>query len=322
MLPLQRKKEANLKRRTIFILFYFISLAFLPNNLSAQSSDNPFELLHRLGIKPGAPAVDSAVLNNPFDLLARPSAQALLVATETARPTKKRREWTWPEFNFKVKLTPTAILQRLNFGVTTFILLSLAFFMTLLSASIGKVFLGFINENAFNQVYREREGRGAGVYGLLYLSFLLNLGIFLFYLLRYLGVNFGWGHLAQLGVCIGGVLLGFGLKHLVLNTIGFVFPVSKEIARYNFLILIFGAALGFLLGPVNILIAYGGSELHQIFVWGTIGIMALVYAFRALRSLWLAGRIFAAHQFHFLLYICTVEIAPVLTLVKLVLNQQ
>lgn len=316
------KKVENLKRKIVFILFYFMSLPFVPNNLSAQGSDNPFELLHRMGIKPGAQAVDSAVLNNPFDLLARPSASALQLAAEKVKPTAKRREWTLPKFDFNIQLTPTAIYQRLNFGLTTFILLTLAFFMTLLRGAIGKIFIAFANENAFNQVFREREGRGVGVYVVLYIAFLINLGIFLFYLLHHLQVDFGMGHLAQLGICVGGVLLGFGLKHLVLGLISMIFPVAREVSRYNFTILVFGSALGLVLGPVDVLLAYGSPEMHKIFIWGTIMVIGLVYAFRAVRSLWLAGRIFASHLFHFLLYICTVEIAPVLTVVKLILNQQ
>jgi len=319
---LQLKKAANLKQKIIFLLFYFMFLLVVPNILSAQSSENPFELLHRKGIKPSALPVDSAVLNNPFDLLARPSATALLLPAEAAKPIKKRREWKMPKLDFKFNLSPTAVLQRLNFGVTTFILLTLAFFMTLLSGTIGKVFQGFANENAFNQLFREREGRGFGVYAILYMAFLINLGIFLFYLLRHLQVNFGFGYVLQLGICVGGVVLGFGFKHLVLWMIGMIFPISREISRYNFIMLIFGASLGFLLGPVNILLAYGPEHLYEFLLWGTISIVGLVYAFRSVRSLWLAGRIFASHQFHFLLYICTVEIAPVLTVVKLILNQQ
>jgi hypothetical protein len=318
----EKKKVENLKRKIVFIFFYFLLLPLVPNNLLAQSSDNPFELLHRMGIKPGATTVDSAVLNNPFDLLARPSASALLVATEKAKPAKKRREWTLPKFDFKSNLTPTAILQRLDFGVTTFILLTLAFFMTLLRGPIIKVFQAFANENAFNQIFREREGRGVGVYAVLYLSFLINLGFFLFYLLHDLQVDFGMGYVTQLGICVGAVIAGFGFKHLALGLIGLIFPVGREISRYNFIMLVFGAALGLLLGPINILLAYGSPEWQKIFIWGTIAVIGLVYAFRSVRSLWLAGRIFASHLFHFLLYICTVEIAPVLTVVKLILNQQ
>jgi hypothetical protein len=125
-----------------------------------------------------------------------------------------------------------------------------------------------------------------------------------------------------LGICVAGVLIAFSLKHLVLWLIGLIFPVNREVSRYNFIMLIFGSSLGLLLGPINILLAYGPQNLHEVLIWGTISTIGLVYAFRSVRSLWLAGRIFASHQFHFLLYICTVEIAPVLTVVKLVLNQQ
>jgi hypothetical protein len=311
-----------LKQVIVFSYFYFLVLLLVQNNLWAQSNTNPFELLHRMGVKPSAQPVDPAVLNNPFDLLARPSATAMLAPTVQPQAVKKKREWKMPKIEFQLSANPSAVLQRIDFGVTTLVLLTLAFFMTLLQGPIVKVFQAFANENAFNQIYREREGRGFGVYNLLYISFLINLGVFLFYILHHFQIDFNANLVLQLGICVAGVLIAFSLKHLVLWLIGLIFPVNREVSRYNFIMLIFGSSLGLLLGPINILLAYGPQNLHEVLIWGTISTIGLVYAFRSVRSLWLAGRIFASHQFHFLLYICTVEIAPVLTVVKLVLNQQ
>lgn len=311
-----------MKQVIVFSYFYFLVLLLVQNNLWAQSNTNPFELLHRMGVKPSAQPVDPAVLNNPFDLLARPSATAILAPTVQPQAVKKKREWKMPKLEFQLSSNPSAVLQRIDFGVTTFVLLTLAFFMTLLQGPIAKVFQAFANENAFNQIYREREGRGFGVYNILYFSFLINLGVFLFYILHHFQIHFNANLVLQLSICVVGVLVAFSLKHLVLGLIGLIFPVSREVSRYNFIMLIFGSSLGLLLGPINILLAYGPQSLHEVLIWGTISTIGLVYAFRSVRSLWLAGRIFASHQFHFLLYICTVEIAPVLTVVKLVLNQQ
>lgn len=311
-----------MKQVIVFSYFYFLVLLLVQNNLWAQSNTNPFELLHRMGVKPSAQPVDPAVLNNPFDLLARPSATAMLAPTVQPQAVKKKREWKMPKIEFQLSANPSAVLQRIDFGVTTLVLLTLAFFMTLLQDPIVKVFQAFANENAFNQIYREREGRGFGVYNLLYISFLINLGVFLFYILHHFQIDFNANLVLQLGICVAGVLIAFSLKHLVLWLIGLIFPVNREVSRYNFIMLIFGSSLGLLLGPINILLAYGPQNLHEVLIWGTISTIGLVYAFRSVRSLWLAGRIFASHQFHFLLYICTVEIAPVLTVVKLVLNQQ
>lgn len=311
-----------MKQVIVFSYFYFLVLLLVQNNLWAQSNTNPFELLHRMGVKPSVQPVDPAVLNNPFDLLARPSATAMLAPTVQPQAVKKKREWKMPKLEFQLSANPSAVLQRIDFGVTTLVLLTLAFFMTLLQGPIVKVFQAFANENAFNQIYREREGRGFGVYNILYFSFLINLGVFLFYILHHFQIHVSANLVLQLGICVAGVIIAFIVKHLVLQFVGLVFPVSREVSRYNFIMLIFGSSLGLLLGPINILLAYGPQNLHEVLIWGTISTIGLVYAFRSVRSLWLAGRIFASHQFHFLLYICTVEIAPVLTVIKLILNQQ
>ena len=54
---------------------------------------------------------------------------------------------------------------------------------------------------------------------------------------------------------------------------------------------------------------------------GALPMSGLTYIFRSLRGLFVAGRFLAFHKFHFLLYICTVEIAPVLILIKLIFKQ-
>jgi hypothetical protein len=122
------------------------------------------------------------------------------------------------------------------------------------------------------------------------------------------------------------ILLGlvtgiFVLKHLLIKIIANIFPISKEMRLYAFTITIFCSVLGFFLIPLNAFLAYAPDSLILSAFWISTGVIILTYLFRALRSFFIGGRYIASHQFHFLLYICTVEIAPFLVLIRLVLNQ-
>jgi hypothetical protein len=123
-------------------------------------------------------------------------------------------------------------------------------------------------------------------------------------------------------LCIGALAGFFLFKHLLLQIVGFVFPVKKEISAYNFTIIIFNIVLGFVIVPAIFFTAYAPAAIREYVIFGTAGVIALTYLFRGLRGLFIANRFLAWHKFHFLLYLCAVEIAPLLIVVKLLFNQQ
>ena len=96
-----------------------------------------------------------------------------------------------------------------------------------------------------------------------------------------------------------------------------VFPIAKEIKLYNYIIMIGGIFLSMVLLPLNIFIAYSPDSLKELFIFAAFGIIGLVYLMRSLRSLSVASPFLMTDQFHFLLYLCAVEIAPITILIKL-----
>ena len=91
----------------------------------------------------------------------------------------------------------------------------------------------------------------------------------------------------------------------------FVLPVQpKEAIPYSIF-------LSLVLLPLNIFIAYSPDSLKEVFMYSAFGMIALVYLVRSLRSLSVASPFLMTDQFHFLLYLCAVEIAPIMILVKL-----
>ncbi|MCB0529999.1 MAG: DUF4271 domain-containing protein [Saprospiraceae bacterium] len=203
-----------------------------------------------------------------------------------------------------------------------FSFLLLAILTTLFRPYFQKIFRAFGNENMLSQAHREYLQGQRTPYLVLYLTFMINAGIFLFLLLRrHYEMDLGLKNWNLLFLCIGAVAGIFILKHLLLSFIGRVFPVQKEISVYNFTIMIFSTFIGTCLFAGNVFMALAAKNLLFVGVIGVAGFVALVYAFRSIRGLLIGSRFIPLHIFHFLLYICTAEIAPVAVVVKLIMNQ-
>ena len=114
-------------------------------------------------------------------------------------------------------------------------------------------------------------------YLFLYGLFFISLGIFLFFSLKYFNIPLFSNTFEGLLTYIGSVAGIFLVKHLLLNIIGFVFPIYKEVKQYSFTIIIFSIILGLILIPVNVLIAHAPSYMTSFFIYGTFVVIILLY---------------------------------------------
>ncbi|MDX1942210.1 MAG: DUF4271 domain-containing protein [Saprospiraceae bacterium] len=287
----------------------FLTLCCTSFPAFAQNTANPFELTPRLEAAPpeNNDSVASRGTGNPFDLVA-PSVASAKKKSAKSKPARPQ-------------ISEEGRRGRFLFIMVMGILLTLTLLMTVMRSFFRRAYEAFLTDNMMNQVYRDRESVGPWPFLVLYAFFFINGGLFIYFLAKYFNFYLPGGHFLQWAYCTAGLGGLFLIKHLLLNIIGFTFPTEKEVRLYSFLIVVFGIVLGLVLTPINILLAYGPKSLSPILIFGTLGLIVLVYAFRYVRSLFIAERFLLFHRFHFLLYICTVEIAPVMILVKLILNQ-
>lgn len=279
--------------------------------MHAQNAGNPFELVFRL---PKTAANPETGQQNPFDMAPHraPGISLALAVNETER------------FN------PFAILPRgggfSNSALLTCLMLMLGFLTVSVAtnrSAVGKAWRGFLNDNALNLAQREAFGIvGSTPYYLLYANFLLNAALFIF-LVTHTLQDGNFYNLRFLVVCLGVAGVGFLFKHVMVNLTSYLFHIDQEARRYNFLIVIFNCVLGLFLVPFNLLIAFTGNSEYKIFlVFWMLGLVTIFYLYRTFRSAGLSSKFLIGSPFHFLLYLCTVEIAPVLFLVKLAMMQK
>jgi hypothetical protein len=281
----------------------------LISQLAFAQEGNPFELTPRLPEKPAQEEeerLSEDITGNPFDVV--PGKKA----NRSVRP---------PEPLADIKPLVSDGLDRFHFVVTILQLLLLASLVTLMRSVIIRVFQAFANDNMFNQLYRDREARGPFSFILLSTLFYLNAGLFVFHGIQQLETPLSLGLFQQLGLATLVVLTLILLKHILLAIIGYIFPVREEVKRYRFLITVFLIVMGLFLIPVNLLLAYGPEGSGYALFVGAVAILVVFLLFRSLRALLIANRKVNILSFHFLLYICTIEIAPVLIFWKLISNQ-
>lgn len=313
------------------------------------AEENPFELTHRLRRiqRPGttvapietAPVAASAIQ----DSLARPdSTQAQIAIQESnpfeiVRPVKPltvnnhhiepeeaspvlalAKDWELPMPTIGDSAPPAGK----NFLFVTFcvIIVLMTISVSLFWKSIGQALRALSNEHFLSQLFRSQGSFIRPGILLMYLTYWLNLGLFLYLLGRQYHFSLGTDLSTLLGFTglVAAILLA---KHLLLGILSLIFPPSKEFDLYNFSIVVFGFLLGIFLAPINILLLFGPETLRPTIIGVVAVLLAGVIVIRTLRGVALANRVVFGEPFQFLLYLCAVEIAPALILTKWVLLQ-
>lgn len=282
------------KIQPFFLILLFSCLLFSQGINSFAQEQNPFELTYRKGQKETVKSISE----NPFEKL-NPIEEKVV---EKAIP--------------KTLLTE----KSANFFLLIGLLLLQAIVLTFLRSFAFKAVGALGTENLFNFLYREMSGRGFLPYLLLYLFYFINIGILFYFSYPFISANTNPNLKLDFFLLVLLPLILLGLKHLLLTFVGSIFPIRKEMNRYQFLIVVTGISMGLIIFPINIFFPYLNDEWKEILIYATCIILGLVLLYHYLRGLTIGVRFIGTHPIHFLLYICTVEIAPVLIMVKLIIN--
>lgn len=292
--------------------FCFTGLLLACGGLYAQNGGNPFDLTPRLpeeAVASEAPQIPDAAPANPFDIAAPPADAAVIAPSGQAKQTA-----------VSAPSSPTpAGYSRFLFTVVILLFVLLVILVTLYRSIPGRVYRAFLNDNLLSQLHREQGAIVSPPYFLFYLFFFFNAGFFLYLLTWHYQIPVAGRHWLSFLALTGGLTALYTAKHLLMKILEAVLPPRREIRLYSFTIIIFSIAIGFLLIPFNLLIAYGPVEAVPGVITMAIAMLGLALGFRFVRGIFIGGRILASHLFHFLLYICTVEIAPALIIAKTIM---
>lgn len=281
--------------------------------LTAQPPVNPFEIKERL------PDVEAAVVDtlaeneattsstNPFDLRQVPATrQQPTVEASDQRPLLVRRD-----------NEPDVLDARgRTLGIHVLLLFITALLWIFFRPVLAKCYQALFNDGLLSQLYRQRENGQVGIFLFSYLLFFLSGGFFCYLLgqtFDLLPSDQPWQYWVYYSLVLAGLVT---CKHLLLSFLAWLFPIERDLGTYNFAIMVFGIMIGMLLVPLNLLISYAPAE-HTLSVAKlSLLVVGSIYLLRSFRGLLLANNYLTTSVLHFILYICTVEIAPLLVIYR------
>ena len=263
--------------------------------------------------------VDS--LTRRRDSLGRDSARIAAGAAGTGGASGKPGKPTGPAPDTREGIPKISISQDLLF----YVLLAMLLWMGILKSGYEKyysdLFTVFFRSSLRQHQIREQLLQ-ARLPSLLYNLFFVGCaGTFLYLIAAQRAIRVGTYSPWELWLAsVGIVALLYVAKFLGLKLSGWIFGMSGAVDTYIFIVFLVNKILGVALLPIVILLAFSKEPIQS--AAATLGILLvagmLIYRFiRSYRPVWEEVQM---SRFHFFLYLCTFEIAPLLLIYKSMLK--
>jgi hypothetical protein len=186
----------------------------------------------------------------------------------------------------------------------------------LMSKDVETVWSSFYSKRVLNQVSKEDTMINSWTFVALFLLFALTFGLFLYQFSAYQHVYYtisGFPLFISLTLII---LVLFAVKFLVVKFIGFVFNISKLVTEYLSVSYLTYFNIAFVFLPVGVCFSLLADSLIPYVLWIAFILIAAIFVWQYLRgSVEIISNILF-HKFYLIVYLCALEICPVLILVK------
>jgi len=206
----------------------------------------------------------------------------------------------------------------LNFYVLMFCLIVGAVIYFVKYKRISQVFKAFYLPHFTNQLIREglvqREFFALPLLLINYISMAMLIN-------RFLNTFLGIGTDFRFFLLILGVLIVLSVvRALIINLAKWTFRTYKETSEYNTNNIIFSIVIGMFLVPSVFLIYYLQNPFSEFLLYFVLIIIALLIVYRTFRSFLIGVSSEGHYLYYFILYLCTIEILPLVVTVKLLIN--
>jgi hypothetical protein len=212
---------------------------------------------------------------------------------------------------------PLAINYQYSNWITIVLLICLfifAWIQTTSSKRFNQIIRAVVQPHHINQlerdgnIFKERITLGLG------LIYYLVTSIFIFLVFtEYNTVPAGMTNIVFTGIVFMGLFVYQFIKSSLIHLSGVIFGTSESARKYQLIILIFNNMIGILLVPVTLIAFYWESAYMLI---AGIVIVSLLLSYRVIRG-FLTGQDNKSYSlFYLILYLCTLEILPLLLLFK------
>jgi len=225
---------------------------------------------------------------------------------------KQQGELQWEVMSVRKEPLPGYI-----FLLDILLFIYLAFFKFSYQKEFSALFLVLRNLGLNQQLYRELSGGLSFPVLLMNLFSLLSLTLYFFLLQHQFLPASHWSTPELFGLLFAGVLLLFAGRFILIRLLQFIFPFRKEIRFYYFTESQIFRLLGFCLFPILVLVPFAPGRVPWLVLIASGAMLVFFFLFRLGRGFVIGRDFFSRNKFHFFLYICALEIAPFMILIKL-----
>jgi hypothetical protein len=109
-------------------------------------------------------------------------------------------------------------------------------------------------------------------------------------------------------------------KYIFLAFSGWVFNVPEATSGYTFIVFLVNKVLGIVLIPFIILITFSPLEIKQVAITISAGVILALFLYRYLITFGVIRSNLKVSALHFFLYLCAVELLPLVLIYKLLVN--
>lgn len=215
---------------------------------------------------------------------------------------------------------PGSLRSTTNTDLVFYVLIFIIFFLALIKNSFPKYFNSIFSlsfQATFRQTQtREQMSQNFFPAFMLNVLFILSGGLFITLFAQfYKWTTIPFWQLFIYSTTILGII--YIIKYFVIFFTGWVFDSPDAAAEYRFIVFLINKLMGILFIPILFVIAYTDDEVKKIAITIALCIAGLLIALRYLVSLARIRKNLNLAAFHFFIYLCAVEIMPLLVIYKL-----
>lgn len=179
------------------------------------------------------------------------------------------------------------------------------------------IFQALISQKLEEQIIRQHKLAFQAYGALLTVIFVFITGYLVYYSLTFFEISSSYSELNLYLMCTAGVSIIYFVKYVIINLIVFLLPTVHVIADYNSNVMLVNRALGIMLIPILITATYGNENLVPIMFYVALAISGIALMIRYVRGFLMSAHYFRFYKFYFIVYFCTLEIAPIFIILKI-----
>lgn len=233
-----------------------------------------------------------------------------------------------PWFNFSGKAVIRTISPRIATGKegVFYLLMALFFLLAIIRALFGRylqnLFTVFFRASMKQKQIREQLLQTPLASLLLNLLFIGTSGLLVTFILQNRvksgvdPINFWWLY----AYAIGALSLLYLGKFFLLKLIGWTLRMEETTDTYIFIVFMCNKVLAIILLPLLLVVAFASSGLSVVALTLCYVLVVGIFGYRYISSYGYINREVRTSRFHFFLYLCAFEVAPLLLIYKVLLK--